>query len=90
MERNGCFDSLYNELIQGTFHLSDGLFTGLSGCDEFGNHGVIVGWDSIPCIHMGIKAYTEAPRGMESGDTTRRRTKIIERVFRIDTALYGR
>ena len=89
VERDGCFDTLYDELVQSALHLSYSLFACLSCCDEFGNHRVIVGWDGIASIHMGIKTYSESPRGMESSDTARRRTEVIEGVFRIDTAFYS-
>ena len=89
MEWNGCLNALYYKFVQCPAHFIDGLFPGLGSGNQLGNHGVVVGWDNVSTIYVGIQSHPVSSRCMQGSDFSRRWPKIIVWILGVDPAFDG-
>src|SRR5258706_3533209 len=90
MEGNSGFHAFDNKLTQRAFHTGDYFFTRLAADDEFGNHRIVVGWNSIACIYVAIDPNAVPAGHMQIRNLTGRRAEAIGGVFCIDAAFHGK
>src|SRR6056300_775998 len=86
MKRNGGFDAFNDKLIQSPSHFVDGLFSGLCRSNKLGDHRIVMGGYDIASIYMSVQSHPMTSRKMKGCDSSWTGSKIIIRIFRIDSA----
>src|SRR5690606_25246994 len=72
-----------------SFHFPNALIAGLSLADQFCDHRIVIRGYDITGVHMGIHPDALTLGTVKPGDLTRRWTKIVVRIFRINAAFDG-
>ena len=85
MEWNIGLDAVNHHFLERPVHSAQGLFSGLTVRDHFGNHRVVERWHGVVVEDMGVDANTGSARLVVLGDGSGGRQKSIG-VFGVDPA----